>query len=48
MLAAPAGDNVIRFLPPLNVTPEEVREAMRRIEAAAAELSGRTVEGAAA
>ncbi len=41
MLAAPAGDNVIRFLPPLNVTADEVRLGMERIEAAFADLDGR-------
>ncbi|MCQ8783228.1 aspartate aminotransferase family protein [Mangrovibrevibacter kandeliae] len=40
MLAAPAGDNVVRLLPPLNVTPDEVREGMERLEAAVANLSG--------
>ncbi len=48
MLAAPAGDNVIRFLPPLNVTPAEVREAMDRIESVAADFSGRLSESTAA
>ena len=36
LLAAPAGDNVVRLLPPLIVTADEVREAMSRIEAAVA------------
>ncbi|NDW04917.1 aspartate aminotransferase family protein [Jiella pacifica] len=39
VLAAPAGDNVVRLLPPLNVTEEEIRTAMERIENAAARLS---------
>ena len=39
MLAAPAGDNVIRLLPPLIVSDEEIRTAVDRIRAAAASLS---------
>ena len=39
MLAAPAGDNVIRLLPPLIVSDEEIRTAVERIRAAAASLS---------
>ncbi|MCE7026365.1 aspartate aminotransferase family protein [Jiella avicenniae] len=39
LLAAPAGDNVVRLLPPLNLTEEEIRTAMERIENAAARLS---------
>lgn len=39
LLAAPAGDNVVRLLPPLIVTADEVHEAMGRIEAAVAGLS---------
>ncbi|WP_294640284.1 aspartate aminotransferase family protein [uncultured Aureimonas sp.] len=48
MLAAPAGDNVVRFLPPLVVSADEVREAMNRIEAACAELSVGSSESSAA
>ncbi|MCQ0990432.1 aspartate aminotransferase family protein [Jiella marina] len=39
MLAAPAGDNVVRLLPPLTITEEEIRAGMERIENAAASLS---------
>jgi acetylornithine/N-succinyldiaminopimelate aminotransferase len=39
ILAAPAGDNVVRFLPPLNITADEVREGMERMEAAVANLA---------
>ncbi|TFF22919.1 aspartate aminotransferase family protein [Jiella endophytica] len=39
MLAAPAGDNVVRLLPPLNITEDEIRNAMERIEGAASSLS---------
>ncbi len=48
MLAAPAGDNVVRFLPPLNVTESEIREAMNRLEAAVADLSQSQLESSAA
>lgn len=40
VLGIPAGDNVIRLLPPLTVTAEEAREGLRRIESAAAKLQG--------
>jgi acetylornithine/N-succinyldiaminopimelate aminotransferase len=39
MLAVPAGDNVVRLLPPLNVTDDEIREALSRIRIAAKGLS---------
>lgn len=48
MLAAPAGDNVVRFLPPLVVTESEIREAMDRLEAAVADLSQSQPESSAA
>ena len=35
----PAGDNVIRLLPPLVVTDDEIRDALDRIRAGAAALS---------
>lgn len=35
LLAVPARDNVVRFAPPLTVSPREIAEAMRRIETAA-------------
>lgn len=35
LLAIPAGDNVIRLLPPLVVTPDEAREGLARLERAA-------------
>ncbi|MNL60720.1 Acetylornithine aminotransferase [compost metagenome] len=40
ILGVPAGDNVVRLLPPLTVTAEEAREGLRRIENAAARLQG--------
>lgn len=38
LLAVPAGDNVIRLLPPLTVTAEEARDGLARIERAAEKL----------
>ena len=38
-LAVPAGDNVIRLLPPLTVTDDDIREALDRIRAGAKSLS---------
>ncbi len=39
LLAVPAGDNVIRLLPPLTVTHAEIHEGFNRIRAAAMSLS---------
>ncbi len=39
LLAVPAGDNVLRLLPPLTVTAEEAREGLARIERAAKKLT---------
>ena len=39
LLTVGAGDNVVRLLPPLTVTIDEAREALSRIETAAASLS---------
>ncbi|MFN3764734.1 MAG: aspartate aminotransferase family protein [Aliihoeflea sp.] len=38
-LAVPAGDNVVRLLPPLNVTDEEIRIAVEVIRDAASDLA---------
>ena len=38
LLLAGAGNEVVRFLPPLNVTKEEIDEAIARFEAAVKEL----------
>lgn len=38
LLAVPAGDNVIRLVPPLTATDEEIREALGRIRIAATKL----------
>ena len=48
MLAAPAGDNVIRLLPPLIVSDDEIRTAVERIRSAAASLSTATAARASA
>ncbi|WP_430258179.1 aspartate aminotransferase family protein [Neorhizobium sp. IRS_2294] len=39
MLSVPAGDNVVRLLPPLTITAEEAREGLARIERAAEKLT---------
>jgi acetylornithine/N-succinyldiaminopimelate aminotransferase len=39
LLAVPAGDNVVRLLPPLTVSDDEIREALQRIRNAAQGLS---------
>ncbi|MGV0908839.1 acetylornithine transaminase [Martelella sp. FOR1707] len=39
LLSVPAGDNVIRLLPPLTVTAEEAREGLARLGRAAEKLS---------
>jgi len=38
VLTVPGGDNVVRLLPPLNLTDAEVDEGLRRLEAAAARV----------
>ncbi|MEJ1157100.1 aspartate aminotransferase family protein [Prosthecomicrobium sp. N25] len=50
LLCVGAGDNVVRFLPPLTLTEAEIDEAVARAEAAAADLVARDQEqkGAAA
>jgi acetylornithine/N-succinyldiaminopimelate aminotransferase len=44
LLAIPAGDNVIRLLPPLVVTAEEAREGISRIERAAENIRAAKVK----
>ena len=39
LLTAPAGDNVVRLLPPLNVGDDEIRIALNAISAAASGLA---------
>jgi acetylornithine/N-succinyldiaminopimelate aminotransferase len=38
LLTVPGGDNVVRLLPPLTVTDDEIRLAVERIRAGAATL----------
>ena len=40
MITVAAGDNVVRLLPPLIVSEEEVGEAVRRIDRACARIRG--------
>jgi acetylornithine/N-succinyldiaminopimelate aminotransferase len=40
LLTIPAGDNVVRIVPPLVVTEEELAEGVRRLDAACADLEG--------
>jgi acetylornithine/N-succinyldiaminopimelate aminotransferase len=37
-VTVPAADNVVRLLPPLNITDEEIAEAVVRLEKAAAQV----------
>ena len=39
VITVPAADNVIRLLPPLTITDEEIAEAVTRLDAAASSLS---------
>ncbi len=41
VITVPAADNVIRILPPLNITLEEIDEALARLDKAAAQLESR-------
>ncbi|MDQ0455229.1 aspartate aminotransferase family protein [Rhizobium paknamense] len=47
LLTVPAGDNVLRLLPPLTVTADEAREGLRRIEQAAEQLTAQSPAKAA-
>ena len=38
MLVVPAAENVVRLLPPLNLTEAEADEGLRRLDAAASAL----------
>ncbi|AUH32473.1 aspartate aminotransferase family protein [Paracoccus tegillarcae] len=40
ILTIPAADNVLRLLPPLNISDEDIAEAVARLDKAAASLSG--------
>ncbi|WP_299479900.1 aspartate aminotransferase family protein [uncultured Roseibium sp.] len=47
LLAVPAGDNVVRIMPPLTMTEDEISEALERLEQAALSVEAKLVEGAA-
>ncbi|WP_420411777.1 aspartate aminotransferase family protein [Roseibium sp.] len=47
LLAVPAGDNVVRILPPLTITEDEIAVAVERLEEAAVALEKKLFEGAA-
>jgi len=42
VITVPAGDNVIRLLPPLTITEEEIAEAIARLDRTAASLEAKT------
>ncbi|OAN69727.1 acetylornithine transaminase [Rhodobacteraceae bacterium EhC02] len=42
LITVPAGDNVIRLLPPLNLSEEEIAEAVARLDRAATALEGKS------
>lgn len=44
MLVVPGGNNVIRFLPPLNITSEDISEALDRINKAAKNLQTKNLQ----
>ena len=39
MIAVPAGDNVVRLLPPLIVSEQEIAEGVARLDRACAQLN---------
>ncbi len=47
VLTVPAGDNVVRILPPLTVTADEVRDGLARLEKAAAALQAEALKKSA-
>jgi acetylornithine/N-succinyldiaminopimelate aminotransferase len=47
MLCVPAGDNVLRLLPPLNIDDAVVAQAYTRLDKACARLEAKAVKGAA-
>jgi acetylornithine/N-succinyldiaminopimelate aminotransferase len=42
LLVVAAGDNVVRLLPPLNITDQDTREALARLDRAATALEQQT------
>ncbi len=47
LLAVPAGENVVRIMPPLTMSEDEIAIAVERLEAAALAVEANLVEGAA-
>ena len=47
LLAVPAGDNVVRIMPPLTITEDEIAQAVEFLEQAALAVESKLVEGAA-
>ena len=47
VLGVPAGDNVVRLLPPLIITEADAADAMRRLEAACLSLEAKAGKPAA-
>ena len=47
LLAVPAGDNVVRIMPPLTMSEEEISIAVERLEQAAVGMEAKLAEGAA-
>jgi acetylornithine/N-succinyldiaminopimelate aminotransferase len=47
LLAVPAGDNVVRIMPPLTMTEDEIALAVERLEQAAQAVEAKLAEGAA-
>ena len=47
LLAVPAGDNVVRIMPPLTMSEEEISIAVERLEQAAVAMEAKLAEGAA-
>ena len=45
VITVPAGDNVLRLLPPLNLSEEEAAEAIKRLDAAATEVASQITAG---
>jgi len=48
VLVIAAGDNVVRLLPPLTISDDEIAEAVRRLDAACADIEAHRASDAAA
>ncbi|KAG1668174.1 Acetylornithine aminotransferase [Nymphon striatum] len=44
MLSVPAGDNVLRLLPPLNITDEEIATSLERLDSVAETISSKKIK----